>query len=110
MRRVRYYEYGGPEVLQVEEADPPQPGPGEVLIRTEGVGANFVDTKIRRGPAPGSIFHRPLLFLVARSSPEASTFMMVLRAHLALSTGRYPIHRPSRICALTTQLVARRKI
>jgi NADPH:quinone reductase len=60
MRRVRYYEYGGPEVLQVEEAETPRPGPGQVLIRTEGIGANFVDTKIRRGPAPGSLFHRPL--------------------------------------------------
>ncbi len=60
MRRVRYDEYGGPEVLKLEDADIPTPGPGQVLIRTEGIGANFVDTMIRRGPSMPAIFHRPL--------------------------------------------------
>lgn len=58
MRRVRYYEYGGPEVLRIEEADPPIPGEGQVLIRVEAIGANFADTKFRSG-APG-IFQWPL--------------------------------------------------
>lgn len=58
MRRVRYHAYGGPEVLRVEEADVPDPGPGQVRIRTTAIGANFVDTKFRRGA--GTIFHRPL--------------------------------------------------
>jgi NADPH:quinone reductase-like Zn-dependent oxidoreductase len=58
MRRVRYQEYGGPEVLRVEEVEVPEPGPGQVLLRTEAVGANFVDTKFRRGG--DGIFHRPL--------------------------------------------------
>ena len=58
MRRVRYYEYGGPEVLTVEEADLPTPGPGQVRLRTEAIGANFVDTKMRAGA--GGIFHWPL--------------------------------------------------
>ncbi|MFF0627627.1 zinc-binding alcohol dehydrogenase family protein [Streptomyces sp. NPDC004296] len=60
MRRVRYYEYGGPDVLTLEEAEVPAPGPGEVLLRTEAIGANFVDTKLRRGPAAGPLFQRPL--------------------------------------------------
>jgi NADPH2:quinone reductase len=58
MRRVRYYEYGGPEVLTVEETELPEPGPGQVRLRAEAIGANFVDTKIR-GNA-GGIFYRPL--------------------------------------------------
>jgi NADPH:quinone reductase len=58
MRRVRYYQYGGPEVLTVEEAQLPVPGPGQVRLRTEAVGANYVDTKIRANA--GSIFVRPL--------------------------------------------------
>ena len=58
MRRVRYYEYGGPQVLTVEEADLPTPGPGQVRLRTEAIGANFVDTKMRAGA--GGIFHWPL--------------------------------------------------
>lgn len=60
MRRVRYYEYGGPEVLTLEEADVPEPGPGQVLIQVEAIGANVVDTKFRSGPSSGELFHRPL--------------------------------------------------
>jgi NADPH:quinone reductase len=60
VRRVRYYSYGGPEVLKVEEVDTPAPGEGQALIRAEAIGANFVDTKFRRGPAAGTIFQRPL--------------------------------------------------
>jgi NADPH:quinone reductase len=60
MRRVRYYEYGDPDVLTIEEAEIPTPGPGQVLVRAEAIGANFVDTKFRRGPSSGAIFQRPL--------------------------------------------------
>ncbi|MFF3175692.1 zinc-binding alcohol dehydrogenase family protein [Streptomyces sp. NPDC057900] len=60
MRRVRYYEYGDPDVLTIEEAEIPTPGPGQVLIRAEAIGANFVDTKFRRGPSSGAVFQRPL--------------------------------------------------
>jgi NADPH2:quinone reductase len=58
MRRVRYYGYGDPDVLTLEEAPVPEPGPGQVRLRAEVIGANFVDTKFRRGG--GGIFHRPL--------------------------------------------------
>jgi len=58
VRRVRYYEYGEPDVLTLEEAPVPEPGPGQVRLRAEVIGANFVDTKFRRGA--GGIFHRPL--------------------------------------------------
>ena len=60
MRTVRYHEYGGPEVLKVEEVDVPVPGEGQVLVRTTAIGANFVDTKFRRGPSAGTLFSRPL--------------------------------------------------
>jgi NADPH:quinone reductase-like Zn-dependent oxidoreductase len=61
MRRVRYYEFGEPDVLRVDEVEVPVPGPGEVLMRTEVIGTGFVDTSMRRGtsvlgqpPLPGS--------------------------------------------------------
>ncbi|MFI5934793.1 zinc-binding alcohol dehydrogenase family protein [Actinoplanes sp. NPDC051494] len=60
MRRVRFFEYGDPDVLTLEETGIPSPGPGEVLIRAEAIGANFVDTRFRRGPSSGAIFRRPL--------------------------------------------------
>jgi NADPH:quinone reductase-like Zn-dependent oxidoreductase len=59
MRRVRYYTYGDPGVLTVEDAAVPEPGPGQVLIRTEAIGANFVDTRFRSGLGTGP-FSRPL--------------------------------------------------
>jgi NADPH2:quinone reductase len=59
MRRVRYYQYGDPDVLTVEDAAVPEPGPGQVLIRTEAIGANFVDTRFRSGLGTGP-FRRAL--------------------------------------------------
>jgi NADPH2:quinone reductase len=52
MRTVRFYETGGPEVLKVEDAPVPAPGPGEILIRQEAVGVNFIDTYHRSGLYP----------------------------------------------------------
>jgi NADPH2:quinone reductase len=43
---------GGPEVIQWREVDLPAPGPGEVLIRHEAVGLNFIDTYMRSGLYP----------------------------------------------------------
>ncbi|MDT0449125.1 quinone oxidoreductase family protein [Streptomyces hesseae] len=53
MRRVRYAETGGPEVLRVEETAVPVPGPGEVLVRTEAIGLTLpVVRKVREGGLP----------------------------------------------------------
>src|SRR6201986_5497353 len=60
MRRVRYHAHGGPEVLAVEETATPEPGPGQVLIRTEAIGVNYVDVQLRRETDPDSIWFRPL--------------------------------------------------
>ena len=46
-RAVRFYEAGGPDVLQVEEVAVGDPGPGEVRIRHTAVGCNFADTYFR---------------------------------------------------------------
>lgn len=51
MRTVRYHEHGAPSVLRVEHADDPRPGPAEVLIRSEAIGTNFMDTRLRQGHA-----------------------------------------------------------
>lgn len=49
---VRFYERGGPEVLQVEQASVGDPGDGEVRIRHVAVGLNFADTYFRKGYYP----------------------------------------------------------
>lgn len=49
MKAVRCHEWGGPEVLAVEDVEAPRPGPGEVLIRVEASAVNFTDTLIVAG-------------------------------------------------------------
>ncbi len=58
VKAIRMHETGGPEVLRWEEYDPGEPGQGEVLVRHEAVGMNFIDVYHRTGlypmPLPGS--------------------------------------------------------
>jgi NADPH:quinone reductase-like Zn-dependent oxidoreductase len=49
MQAVLIRETGSPDVLHYEEADRPEPGDGEVLIRVSAVSVNPVDWKQRRG-------------------------------------------------------------
>ncbi len=51
MKALRFHEYGGPEVLKIEDVPTPEPGAGEVLVRVSGSGINPVDWKIREGEA-----------------------------------------------------------
>ncbi len=49
---IRMYEYGGPEVMQYEVVDLPDPGEGEARIRHTAIGLNFIDTYHRSGLYP----------------------------------------------------------
>lgn len=49
MKAIQFNSIGGPEVLQVAELPIPEPGPGQVLIRVEAVGVNFVEIYFRKG-------------------------------------------------------------
>jgi NADPH:quinone reductase-like Zn-dependent oxidoreductase len=49
VRAVRIHEDGGPEVLVLEEAPDPVPGPGEVLVRLRASALNHLDVWIRKG-------------------------------------------------------------
>lgn len=42
-------QLGGPEVLKLEGVTLPPPGPGEVQIRQEAIGVNFIDVYFRTG-------------------------------------------------------------
>jgi NADPH:quinone reductase len=52
MRAVRVHDNGGPDVLRVDEIDVPEPGPGEVRVRIDAAGLNFIDTYHREGLYP----------------------------------------------------------
>jgi NADPH2:quinone reductase len=49
MKAIQITETGGPEVLKLAELPIPQPGPGQVLIRVEAVGVNFIEIYFRKG-------------------------------------------------------------
>jgi len=52
MRAVRFEKTGGPEVLEVVDVDTPEPRPGQVRVRHEAIGINFIDTYHRTGLYP----------------------------------------------------------
>ena len=62
MNAIRIHSYGGPEVLQYEDAPRPQGRKGEVLIRVHAAGVNPLDWKVRSGLLNGFIQHKlPLI-------------------------------------------------
>ena len=52
MKAIRVKEFGGPEVLRLEEVPDPKPGAGQVVVRIKAAGVNPVDTYIRAGVYP----------------------------------------------------------
>ena len=49
---IRVHQTGGPEVLEWEEVEVGNPGPGQATIRQEAVGLNFIDVYHRTGLYP----------------------------------------------------------
>ncbi|MFF0015787.1 NADP-dependent oxidoreductase [Streptomyces sp. NPDC005374] len=49
MKAVRFHEYGGIDVLRVEEAARPSPGPGQVLVEVRAAGIQPGEVMIREG-------------------------------------------------------------
>ena len=59
MKAVRVKEFGGPEVMSYEDIEAPEPGDGEVLVKLEAIGINYIDTYQRSGlyqiPLPATL-------------------------------------------------------
>ncbi|MBC7284816.1 quinone oxidoreductase [Hoeflea sp.] len=57
MKAILVSKHGGPEVLEWRDHQVADPGPGEVRIRHEAVGLNFIDVYFRTGlyPAPNGL-------------------------------------------------------
>jgi NADPH2:quinone reductase len=49
MKAIQVRQFGGPEVLRLEDVPDPKPGAGEVLVRIRAAGVNPVDAYIRSG-------------------------------------------------------------
>jgi len=59
MQAIMVSRFGGPEVLQVGEADRPQPRPGEVLVRVLAAGVGPWDVSLRQGGWTGPLPYIP---------------------------------------------------
>src|SRR5207253_1605335 len=49
MKAIRVHAPGGPEALRYEDVPRPTPGPGQVLVKIEAAGLNFIDVYQRNG-------------------------------------------------------------
>ncbi len=90
MRAAIYREYGGPEVVHVEEAPRPTPAPKEVLIRVRAT----IGAKVVAGPASEDPAHLPLLAKLAEDGKYKAVidcvfpFEQIVEAHRRVDTGR----------------------
>jgi NADPH2:quinone reductase len=49
LKAIRVHEFGGPEVMKLEESPVPVAGPGQVVIDVKAIGVNPVEAYIRTG-------------------------------------------------------------
>jgi NADPH2:quinone reductase len=49
MKAIQVQEFGGPEVLKLEEIPTPKPAAGQILVRVHAAGVNPYDTYMRNG-------------------------------------------------------------
>lgn len=59
MHAARIHDTGGPDVLRYEEIDTPVPGPGQVRVKLQAIGINYIDAYHRTGlyklPLPATL-------------------------------------------------------
>jgi len=55
MRAIQIKTTGGPEVMEVVDRPTPTPGAGQVLVKIEASGVNFIDTYLREGRYPAEL-------------------------------------------------------
>ena len=60
VKAIRVYRTGGPEVLKHEEIELAEPGRGEIRVKHEAIGVNYIDTYFRSGlyPSPDALHPR----------------------------------------------------
>ena len=61
MHAIEVAETGGPEVLRYVEKPAPSPGTGEVVLKADAIGVNYIDTYFRSG-----LYPRPVPFLLGQ--------------------------------------------
>lgn len=104
MHAIEIGRTGGPDVLTCVELPAPTPGPGEVLIQSEAIGVNFIDTYFRTGSYPHSlpfVVGSEVAGTVAAVGPSVNRFRVGDRVVSADATGTY-----AEYCCAPVDLVA----
>lgn len=59
MKAIQISQYGGPEVLKIQELEIGKPMKGQALVRMKAAGVNFIDIYQRRGTYPVALPYVP---------------------------------------------------
>ncbi|HZC11464.1 MAG TPA: quinone oxidoreductase [Mycobacterium sp.] len=105
MHAIEVAEHGGPEVLNYVDRPQPSPGAGEVLIKAEAIGVNFVDTYFRSGLYPHDlpfILGAEVAGTVAAVGDGVTSFHVGDRVASADAVGAY-----AEYCVASADVVAR---
>lgn len=92
MKAIQVHEYGSAEILRYEDLTTPYPESGEILIRNEAVGVNYIDVYHRAGSYSGDI---PFILgveaagIVSALGPDVSDFKIGDRVAYAMQLGSY---------------------
>jgi NADPH:quinone reductase len=95
MKAIRVLAPGGPEALRYEDVAQPSPGPGQVLVRIEAAGVNFVDVYQRTGlykvPVPFTL-GQEAAGVIAAVGPGVAGVQVGDRVAYAHALGAYAEH------------------
>lgn len=92
MHAIEITRTGGPDVLTYAQRSRPVPGPGEVLIESEAIGVNFIDTYFRTGLYPHAlpfIVGSEVCGTVAATGADVTGFTVGDRVASADAVGAY---------------------
>jgi NADPH2:quinone reductase len=96
-KAIRIHATGGPEMLRWEDVPKPEPGPGEILLRHEAVGLNYIDVYFRTGlyklPTLPAIIGQEGAGIIEAVGPDVTGFQVGDRVAYAGSLGAYATHR-----------------
>jgi NADPH2:quinone reductase len=96
-KAVRIHAIGGPDVLRWEDVPKPSPGPGEILIRHDAVGLNYIDVYFRTGlytlPTLPAVIGQEGAGVVEEVGTDVTILQPGDRVSYAGSLGAYATHR-----------------
>jgi NADPH:quinone reductase len=104
MHAIQVSQTGGPEVLSYVDTPEPEPGHGELLIKAEAIGVNFIDTYFRSGQYPRElpfVLGSEVCGTVAATGDGADGFSVGDRVVSASANGGY-----AEFCTAPTFLTA----